>query len=162
MLSNHPFVFKSVENPFRGQGNHKVSNWLISQNVGTVVVGNINDQDLQNLSTSKIKVYSGVFGNAKDSLSLYRQGSLTENQKERLVELTQSNPQKLFSHINQNVLIWIVCVIVMLYAVMGGLEAAFLTDTIQGIFIIILSVLLIPFGWARINAAVLNAAPYRI
>lgn len=78
--------------------------------------------------------------------------SLTADQQSRLSELSLSNPQKLFSHINQNALIWIVCIIVMLYAVMGGLEAAFLTDTIQGIFIIILSLLLIPFGWAKINA----------
>jgi len=78
--------------------------------------------------------------------------NLTAEQQSRLDELTQSNPQKLFSHINTNALIWIVCVIVMLYAVMGGLEAAFLTDTIQGIFIIILSLLLVPFGWSKINA----------
>lgn len=72
-------------------------------------------------------------------------------QKQRLDELVQLQPKKFFSHINQNVLIWVVCVIVMLYAVAGGLEAAFLTDTIQGIFIILLSFLLIPFGVAKIN-----------
>ncbi len=48
-------------------------------------------------------------------------------------------------------LVWGVCVIVMLYAAAGGLEAAFLTDTLQGIGIIALSILLIPFAWARIN-----------
>jgi SSS family solute:Na+ symporter len=77
--------------------------------------------------------------------------TLTAEQQDRLAELIQKNPSKFFSHINQNVLIWIVCLIVMAYAVLGGLEAAFLTDTIQGIFIIILSLLLIPFGWAKIN-----------
>jgi len=77
--------------------------------------------------------------------------TLTAGEKNTITELTQQNPQKLFSHLNQNMLIWVVCFIVMAYAVMGGLEAAFLTDTIQGIFIIILSVILIPFGWSKIN-----------
>lgn len=36
--------------------------------------------------------------------------------------------------------------IVILYGVLGGLTAAYYTDLIQGIFIILLSVLLIPFG----------------
>ncbi len=48
-------------------------------------------------------------------------------------------------------LIWLVCLIVMIYAVAGGLEAAFLTDMLQGMFIILLSVILIPFAWAKIN-----------
>ena len=86
-----------------------------------------------------------------DELKASDYNTLDDTQKARLAELTQANPKKLFSHINQNVLIWIVCIIVMLYAVAGGLEAAFLTDTIQGIFIIILSLALIPFGVAKIN-----------
>ncbi|MEE9612477.1 MAG: hypothetical protein V3W19_14585, partial [Desulfatiglandales bacterium] len=40
----------------------------------------------------------------------------------------------------------------MIYAVTGGLEAAFLTDTIQGVFIILLSLMLIPFSLAKINS----------
>ncbi|MAS96636.1 MAG: hypothetical protein CMO55_25890 [Verrucomicrobiales bacterium] len=39
-----------------------------------------------------------------------------------------------------------IAVIVILYGVLGGLTAAYWTDLIQGIFIILLSVLLIPFG----------------
>lgn len=77
--------------------------------------------------------------------------SLTEQQKPRLQELTLLRPRKLFSHMNPDVLIWIVCGVVLIYAVAGGLEAAFLTDALQGIFIIILSVLLFPFAWAKIN-----------
>jgi SSS family solute:Na+ symporter len=34
---------------------------------------------------------------------------------------------------------------------MGGLEAAFLTDTIQGVGIIILSIILVPFAFAKLN-----------
>ena len=85
--------------------------------------------------------------------------TLTAAQQDRLAELAQKNPSKFFSHINQNLLIWIVCGIVMAYAIMGGLEAAFLTDTIQGIFIIILSLALIPFGWAKINTIYGGSTP---
>ena len=42
-----------------------------------------------------------------------------------------------------------IAVVVILYGVLGGLTAAYFTDLIQGIFIILLSVLLIPYGlWA--------------
>ncbi|MEM8735648.1 MAG: hypothetical protein AAGG44_15545, partial [Planctomycetota bacterium] len=42
--------------------------------------------------------------------------------------------------------------IVVVYGVLGGLTAAYYTDLIQGIFIILLSVLLIPFGlWALVR-----------
>ena len=43
-------------------------------------------------------------------------------------------------------LIPLIAVIVILYGVLGGLTAAYYTDLIQGVFIILLSVLLIPFG----------------
>jgi len=78
--------------------------------------------------------------------------TLTPSQKTLLHKLTQLQPRKLFSYINANILIWVVCGVVLVYAVAGGLEAAFLTDALQGIFIIILSVLLFPFAWAKINA----------
>ncbi len=42
--------------------------------------------------------------------------------------------------------------IVIVYGVLGGLTAAYWTDLIQGVFIILLSVLLIPFGlWALVK-----------
>ena len=43
-------------------------------------------------------------------------------------------------------LVPIIAVIVIVYGVLGGLTAAYWTDLIQGVFIILLSVLLIPFG----------------
>jgi SSS family solute:Na+ symporter len=46
---------------------------------------------------------------------------------------------------------WIVCLVIILYAVFGGLEAAFYTDLLQGVFIIILSFILIPFAWLKIQ-----------
>ena len=44
------------------------------------------------------------------------------------------------------VLVPSIALIVILYGVLGGLTAAYYTDLIQGIFIILLSVMLIPFG----------------
>lgn len=82
---------------------------------------------------------------AKDSQTF------TEQEKERLKELRTINPNSLFSYINESALIWIVCLVTLLYAVMGGLEAAFYTDMLQGIFIILLSIILIPFSWIRIT-----------
>lgn len=78
--------------------------------------------------------------------------TLSTDQQEQLEELSVRKPRKMFSHIDPNVLIWIVCGVVMIYAIAGGLEAAFLTDTLQGLFIIVLSILLFPFAWSRINS----------
>jgi SSS family solute:Na+ symporter len=44
------------------------------------------------------------------------------------------------------VLIPLIAVVVIVYGVLGGLTAAYWTDLIQGLFIILLSVLLIPYG----------------
>ncbi|HQU71100.1 MAG: sodium:solute symporter family protein [Calditrichaeota bacterium] len=77
---------------------------------------------------------------------------LSESEKGRLAELRQMRPRALFSYINENMLIWMVCFIVLIYAIAGGLEAAFYTDMLQGNFIIILSVLVLPFAWIKIAA----------
>lgn len=50
------------------------------------------------------------------------------------------------------VLVPVLALIVVVYGVLGGLTAAYWTDVIQGLFIILLSVLLIPFGlWALVK-----------
>lgn len=76
--------------------------------------------------------------------------ALTPVEKTRLAELRALHPKSNFSYMNESLLVWIVCVIVIIYAVLGGLEAAFLTDLLQGIFIIFLSIILIPFSWHAI------------
>ncbi len=76
---------------------------------------------------------------------------LTESQRNRLQELRLLKPRKEFSYINETVLMWVAAVIIVIYAVMGGLEAAFLTDTLQGTCIIILSLLMLPFSFFKIN-----------
>ncbi len=44
------------------------------------------------------------------------------------------------------ILVPVIAFVVIVYGVLGGLRAAYWTDLIQGVFIILLSVLLIPFG----------------
>lgn len=62
----------------------------------------------------------------------------------------------------------LVCIcagIVLIYAVLGGLRAAYWTDVIQGVFIILLSVLLIPMGLRALadeEARITNVDPQEI
>ena len=76
---------------------------------------------------------------------------LDQGERQRIAELRRINPGSNFSYLNENLLIWIVCLIIILYAIMGGLEAAFYTDMLQGFFIIVLSIVLIPFSWVKIR-----------
>ena len=76
---------------------------------------------------------------------------LTSSEKAELEKLRSMNPRKVYSHLDKNTLIIIMVVVIILYSVAGGLEAAFISDMMQGIFIIILSVILIPFAFMQIN-----------
>lgn len=76
---------------------------------------------------------------------------LSAEQTQRLAQLEIQKPRHEFSYVHQTTLIWIICVVVFLYAVTGGLEAALYTDLLQGVFIIVLSIILIPFGLAKVN-----------
>lgn len=76
---------------------------------------------------------------------------LTAGQTSRMEQLRLEQPRKEFSHINDQVLMWSLVVIVIFYTAMGGLEAAFLSDTLQGICIMILSFALMPFAFSKIN-----------
>ncbi len=76
---------------------------------------------------------------------------LTDTEKQDMFSLREQSPKLEYSYINESILIIIVAVFVLFYAVGGGLEAAFVTDMIQGIFIILLTIILIPFGMMKIN-----------
>jgi solute:Na+ symporter, SSS family len=76
---------------------------------------------------------------------------LSEADKSRLQELRLLEPREDFSYFNENFLMWLVAIIVILYAGFGGLEAAFLNDTLQGILILALSILLVPFAYTKIE-----------
>ena len=77
---------------------------------------------------------------------------LTAQQKEELSNLRSINPRGTFSYVNGPMIIILIGVVVLLYSWAGGLTAAYLTDFIQGIFIILLSFILIPFGLYQISA----------
>jgi len=75
---------------------------------------------------------------------------MSVEQVKDLNQLRIDKPQQEFSYINANYLMIAVGIMVLLYAVAGGLEAAFVTDMIQGIFILILTLILIPFAWGKV------------
>jgi Na+/proline symporter len=77
--------------------------------------------------------------------------TLSATEKARLGELRLLQPQDVFSHIDETLVVWVVCLIILLYATTGGLAAAFYTDLLQGVFIIALSIILIPFSWSKIS-----------
>jgi solute:Na+ symporter, SSS family len=76
---------------------------------------------------------------------------LASEQKVRLAELQLLSPKKEYSYIDRNLLICIVALVTLIYASIGGLAAAFIIDLVQGAFIILLSILLIPFAMLKIN-----------
>ncbi len=76
---------------------------------------------------------------------------LSVDERERLEALRLLKPRSTFSYINEHVLVAAVCVVVLVYGIAGGLFAAFITDTIQGMFIILLSVIMLPFAWMKVN-----------
>ncbi|MCC5835986.1 MAG: sodium:solute symporter family protein [Opitutales bacterium] len=77
---------------------------------------------------------------------------MTPDEIEELEMLRELNPSRLHSYLNQNLLILFIAFIVILYAASGGLEAAVYTDTMQGVFILALTVMLVPFGMIQLNA----------
>ncbi|MCK4965893.1 sodium:solute symporter family protein, partial [bacterium] len=76
---------------------------------------------------------------------------LTEVEKQELDDLRVENPRGLFPFMNVNLLIFIMGMVTLVYSVMGGLTAAYLTDLIQGVMIIFLSLILIPFAMIGIS-----------
>lgn len=86
-----------------------------------------------------------------ERLEQIESGARTAQEQAALVSLQGQRKAVVISHFKHGMLVWTVCLIVIVYAAAGGLEAAFLTDTLQGMFIIVLSIILIPFAWAKIN-----------
>lgn len=76
---------------------------------------------------------------------------LSAGEKEEFRLLRKLKPRSLFSYVSESSLVWSICIIVILYTGLGGLEAAFYTDLLQGVFIILLSFILIPFALSSIN-----------
>ncbi len=86
-----------------------------------------------------------------DQLSSRDYSSLSDSEKQEMEFLRMMNPRNNYSHIPKNLFIWITVIVVCLYSITGGLEAAFISDVLQGVFIIILSLILLPFAFIEIN-----------
>ncbi len=84
-----------------------------------------------------------------------RKQVLDKDEKSRLYELSaqvkEGDIRAFYSYITPSKSVPVIALIVILYGVLGGLFAAAWTDTLQGILIIILSVLLLPTGLAEIG-----------
>ena len=79
-------------------------------------------------------------------------GTLSPADADELQSLRLRRPHREFSSINESALVWFIVLIVFVYGIAGGLEAAVWTDTVQGTLILVLSVLLVPFAIAKLNA----------
>ena len=115
----------------------------------TKTVAALTPKSVNELSLEERREYE--FSSEWETLRKMDYQAMTGEQRDKLAELDLLKPQKIFSRVDQNMLIWIIVLAVIAYAVTGGLEAAFITDTIQGVFIIILSLILIPFSLYQIS-----------
>ena len=77
---------------------------------------------------------------------------LTGEEKQELAGLRELGPRGKYSYLSGPMVIVFIGLVVLIYSWAGGLTAAYLTDFIQGIFIILLSFILIPFGLHQISA----------
>lgn len=78
--------------------------------------------------------------------------TLGESERVEMDELRTADPQAHFSYLNRDGLIIGLAIFILIYAVGGGLEAAAKTDVIQSIFLLMMTVLLLPAGIMKINA----------
>jgi Na+/proline symporter len=56
-----------------------------------------------------------------------------------------------YSYVSSRLAVPLIALVIVFYCVLGGLKAAVITDFIQGVLIIILSFLIIPFGLAKVG-----------
>ncbi len=110
----------------------------------------LSPKDVSELTAAERVEYSEA--EELDRLKAADYNTLNDADRERLRQLHLENPRRVFSHLDATTLMVVVCVIVLISSVAGGLEAAFLTDLLQGSLIIILSLILLPFMFARINS----------
>lgn len=89
------------------------------------------------------------------TLSELKKTGFTDEQKVRYAELENLNKKgelkSFFSYVKPLWFYFIYALIVGLYTIMGGFRAAVVTDTIQGVLIIVFSILLIPAGLIKVG-----------
>ncbi len=121
------------ENPFR--------NWQMEPNVVK------NAPEPKGLSIEQFREYR--------ELRAQSTNTLTADEQDRYETLSEKNKRgelhSFVSYTNPLLFYFIYAVIVGIYTMMGGFRAAAITDSIQGVLIIIFSLILIPIGLAKIG-----------
>lgn len=80
------------------------------------------------------------------------QSTLTTAEAAELRSLQLEKPRREFSWLNETALIWAIIAIVFIYGIAGGFTAAVWTNAVHGALILVLSVILIPFGIAKLDS----------
>ena len=125
-------------------------NIALGLNAMTKTIVAITPKSIEQLSEQEMTEYNHALELERLETADYQ--TLTVEEKNHLEQLQLEAPRKVYSHLNEFAVVWVVCLIIMIYTLAGGLEAAFWSDLLQGIFIIILSIILLPFAWAKINS----------
>jgi len=101
----------------------------------------------ERLSIEQFKEYQDLRKRLDEGLSLEEQARHEElNEKNKRGEL-----HSFVSHINPLIFYFIFAAIVCLYTMLGGFKAAAITDAIQGVLIVVFSLILIPIGLSKIG-----------
>jgi len=89
------------------------------------------------------------------ALEAARPAGLTDQQQERLVQLNElrkrGEVRSFVSYVNPFWFYLVYAVVVGVYTMLGGFRAAAITDALQGVLIVIFSVMLVPVALARIG-----------
>ena len=76
---------------------------------------------------------------------------LPDTERSELTVLQREHPRREFSSFDDRILTWAIVGIILIYALLGGLEGAAWSDSLQSVMIVVLSFLLIPFAVAKLN-----------
>ncbi len=101
----------------------------------------------ERISIAQFREYQDLKSRMDQELSIEEEARYFElNEKNKRGEL-----HSFVSHINPILFYFIYAAIVAVYTMMGGFKAAAITDTIQGVLIIVFSLILIPIGLSKIG-----------
>jgi len=116
-------------------------NIALGLNAMTKTIVAITPKSIEQLSEQEMTEYNRAVELERLETADYQ--TLTAEEQNRLEQLQLEAPRKVYSHLTEFAVVWVVCLIVMIYTLTGGLEAAFWSDLLQGFFIIMLSIILL-------------------
>lgn len=76
---------------------------------------------------------------------------ITPAETTELRSLQLQAPRREFSHVNEDILVWVVVAIVLLYGLVGGMVGAVWSEAVQSLLIVVMSFLLIPFAIIKLT-----------